>query len=95
MANILGIPVFAIDYRLSPKVKFPDVLYDCVAGLLWIFQFVRDVLGGNVEKYVLVGDSAGGNACIAITKWMIESNIDFLPSLIVSAYAVLSGRYFF
>ena len=92
LANNLKIPIFAVDYRLSPKVKFPYLLYDCIAGVYWIFQFIRDVLGVEVEKYVLLGDSAGGNVAIVVAQWMIESNIEFMPSLISSCYGVLSGR---
>ena len=92
MANNLDIPIFAVDYRLAPKTKFPENLYDCIAGVFWVIQFVRDVLGGKVEKYVLLGDSAGGNIAIVITQWMIESGIKFLPKLVASCYGVLSGR---
>ena len=28
-ANELDIPIFSVDYRLSPQNKFPDALNDC------------------------------------------------------------------
>lgn len=68
-------------------------MYDCLAGIFWVQQFVRDVLGGEIERYVLLGDSAGGNLTIVTTMWMIESGIKFLPKLVASCYGVLSGRY--
>ena len=92
IANRTDTPLFAIDYRLSPKNKFPELLYDCIAALFWIHQFVQRVIGTKIEKYIFIGDSAGGNLIVAVTQWLIESKIDGLPQLIATCYPVLSGR---
>jgi acetyl esterase/lipase len=90
MAKNLHIPIFAIDYRLAPKTQFPFNFEDTLTGIFWIFQFVKEVLGASVEEYILLGDSAGGNLCVSICQWLIESGIDFLPKMISLAYPVLS-----
>lgn len=88
----LNVPIFAVDYRLAPSIQFPKNIYDCIAGIFWVFQFVKDVLGGEVEEYILAGDSAGGNLAVAITQWLIESNISPLPIMLSLHYPVLSIR---
>ena len=85
----MNIPVFAIDYRLAPKVQFPLNFEDCLTAVFWILQFVKDVLGITVESYILIGDSAGGNLCVNISHWLIECNIDLLPEMLSLSYPCL------
>ena len=35
-AKNLGVPIFGIDYRLAPKVKYPELNNDCISAYLWI-----------------------------------------------------------
>ena len=56
LCSATGIKVRAIDYRLSPEHKYPAALDDCLA-----------VFNETPGKIVLVGDSAGGNLCAAIS----------------------------
>jgi acetyl esterase len=52
--------VIAFDYRLAPKYSFPIPVQDCLASLQWTRDnAVR--LGGDPDRIVLCGDSAGGN----------------------------------
>ena len=87
-ANELERPLFSIDYRLAPQVKFPQPLHDCIRGYLWIRQFVEEVVGTTVESVILIGDSAGGNLAFALTYWLIENNMK-TPDLLVSCYSAL------
>lgn len=93
IAKNLGIPVFAVDYRLAPKTKFPLNLEDTLAAVFWVLQFVKDVLRTEVEEYILLGDSAGGTLCVSICQWLIESRIDRLPKMVSLCYPALSLRY--
>lgn len=52
--------VVAFDYRLAPEHPFPTPVHDCLASLAWI-QHHGARLGGDVDRIVLCGDSAGGN----------------------------------
>ena len=37
-ANELSVPVFSVDYRLSPKNPFPDPVNDCYQAYYWIMN---------------------------------------------------------
>lgn len=50
----------AINYRLSPRVKFPDHLVDCKLALAWIREHIAEY-GGDPNRVVVTGGSAGGH----------------------------------
>ncbi|KAH7647904.1 hypothetical protein FG379_000966 [Cryptosporidium bovis] len=52
--------VFFIEYRKSPKWKYPIPLEDVILSISWIFNNANK-LGLNPNKLVILGDSAGGN----------------------------------
>ena len=68
----MDIPVFSIDYRLSPEVAFPDALNDCWQVYYWLFEDAEKHLGIKVNEIILAGDSAGGNLCAALTLLCIK-----------------------
>jgi len=73
--------VIAIDYRLSPESNFPDALHDCIDALTYITRHA-DELQINSERMSLMGDSAGGNLCAALS--MANRNADTNPIHIAS-----------
>jgi epsilon-lactone hydrolase len=60
LAEKLGVPVFAIDYRLAPEHPFPAALEDCVAAYRALLES-----GLSPSAIVIAGDSAGGNLTLA------------------------------
>ena len=61
LAKDIGIPVYAIDYRLAPEHPYPAGLDDCVAA----YKGLLDM--GIAPSAILVGgDSAGGNLTLAL-----------------------------
>ncbi len=55
----IGCAVFAIDYPLAPEARFPAA-YDAVRrGRDWF-------AGGAFDRYLLIGDSAGGGLALAL-----------------------------
>jgi acetyl esterase len=54
-----GLPVIAVDYRLSPEHLHPAAFEDALA-------VVRAVAAGGASRIVLAGDSAGGNLAAAV-----------------------------
>src|SRR6202044_3570926 len=50
-----GLPVFAVDYRLAPRDRFPTAAEDVRSGWDWL---IGD-LGLAPERTIVAGDSAG------------------------------------
>lgn len=50
----------AINYRLSPKVKFPDHLIDAKRAMKWIRENIAEY-GGDPNYVAVTGGSAGGH----------------------------------
>jgi acetyl esterase len=62
----LGTIVVSCTYRRSPENPFPAAYDDALAQAKWVLSHV-DELGGDAERVVIVGDSAGGNLSAAVT----------------------------
>jgi acetyl esterase len=60
VANVAGICVVAVDYRLAPEHRFPAALDDSVAALRWVADHAGD-LSIAPQRIGIGGDSAGGN----------------------------------
>ncbi|KAK4064171.1 uncharacterized protein Triagg1_9150 [Trichoderma aggressivum f. europaeum] len=59
LAEQLGYPVFAVEYRYTPEYSAKESLEDCYAALAWLSKNAKEV---NVDaaKLSVMGDSAGG-----------------------------------
>ena len=74
---------FAVEYRLSSSGEsgkgsvfpFPAALIDALAGYIYLLE-----LGFSEENIVIVGDSAGGNLALALTRYLL-SNKERQPKL--------------
>ncbi|WP_247002259.1 alpha/beta hydrolase [Halosolutus gelatinilyticus] len=64
LATETGYPVVSVGYRLAPEHPFPAGLEDCYTALEWTARNV-DELGGDRDRLVVAGDSAGGNLATA------------------------------
>lgn len=54
-----GIGVIAVNYRLYPKVKYPEYLHDAAAAVAWTMDHIEDY-GGLRARVFVSGHSAGG-----------------------------------
>lgn len=54
-----GIAVASVEYRLYPKVKYPDFIDDVAAGTAWVMKHISEY-GGNPKSVFVAGHSAGG-----------------------------------
>ena len=73
-----GIAVVAVNYRLYPKVNCPVYIEDAAAAVAWTFKNIEKH-GGNPDKIVVSGHSAGGYLCSMVgldKKWLAEFKID-------------------
>lgn len=58
LSRLTGLPVFAIDYRLAPRHRFPTAADDVRAGWDWLTR------QHPTEHIVIAGDSAGGHLAV-------------------------------
>lgn len=72
------LPVFAIDYRLTPENPYPAQLEDAVAAYDWLLD-----IGYAATDIVVMGTSAGGNLCLALILKLRDSRRP-LPQLAVA-----------
>jgi acetyl esterase/lipase len=87
-----GILTVIPDYRLYPQVRYPSFVEDGANAVAWAHQHVR-AFGGNPDKLVLMGHSAGGQIAA-----MLAEDDSFLEHAGVSPQAIaglvgLSGTY--
>lgn len=75
-----GYAVIGVGYRLSPKANVPAIIEDAAAAMAWVFQHIGEY-GGDPEKLILTGHSAGGYLGMMITldksylaKYGIDAN---------------------
>jgi acetyl esterase len=68
IANHVPAIVVAAEYRLAPEFLFPTAAEDCFSAMRWVATNGRE-FGGDIEKLLVIGDSAGGNLA-AVTALM-------------------------
>ncbi|WP_371583586.1 alpha/beta hydrolase [Streptomyces sp. NBC_01314] len=64
-AEELGLVVVSVEYRLAPEHPHPAPVEDCYAGLLWTAAHAEEI-GGDPDRVVLAGGSAGGGLAAAL-----------------------------
>lgn len=72
------IAVVAVNYRLHPMVKCPEYIEDAAAAVAWVFKNIEKY-GGNPEKIIISGHSAGGYLTSMVgmdKKWLAQHGID-------------------
>ena len=59
----------SINYRLSPRVKYPEHLVDCKRALAWVHEHIGEY-GGDPARIVVSGGSAGAQlaSMVALTQ---------------------------
>ena len=91
LANATGQYVVAVEYRLAPEDKFPAGLEDCyaVAKAVYSGDFMLNI---RPENITLIGDSAGGNLCAALSL-MARDRGEFMPNRQILIYPALNNCY--
>lgn len=80
-----GAAVLAVDYRLAPEHPFPAAPEDCIAVTEWALTS-GDLLGVDVGRFALAGESSGGNLAAVVANHLTETGGP-APRLQVMIYA--------
>ena len=64
-----GYLVFNMSYRLAPQHPYPAAVEDCCDALGWVAQNAAS-FGGDLDRLVLAGESAGANLVTALALTM-------------------------
>ncbi|MEV0634746.1 alpha/beta hydrolase [Streptomyces sp. NPDC050619] len=64
-AKELGAVVVSVEYRLAPEHPHPAPVEDVYAGLVWTAEHAAEI-GGDPERIVVAGASAGGGLSAAL-----------------------------
>jgi hormone-sensitive lipase len=81
----LDVPIISIDYGLAPENPYPKPLDDVWQAYNWIIKHAPEELGIELDKIILVGDSAGGNLALGLTYLLILLN-KRVPDGLILAY---------
>ena len=65
-AELLDMPIIAVDYRMAPEAPWPAAPQDCEAAARWVASSPEALDGRQVTALTLGGDSAGGNLTIVV-----------------------------
>ncbi|KAL3487037.1 Alpha/Beta hydrolase protein [Aspergillus germanicus] len=69
-----GIQAFSVDYRLAPEHPYPAALDDCWLSLTWLRPNAQ-VLGIDLNRIAVMGESAGGGLAAALTLRAREESV--------------------
>lgn len=81
-AQLLGGPVFSLDYRLMPEKSRQQGIDDCCNAYRWILENGPEGATELVDLYVS-GDSAGGNLTLMLGAWARNQGLR-LPNGVVA-----------
>jgi acetyl esterase len=100
-----GMVVVSLDYRLAPEHPFPAGFDDCLAATKWVADNIAE-LGGDPDRILVGGDSAGGNLSAAVAlavrdtgprlaaQFLIYPGVDFDPEADYPSRAENAEGYF-
>lgn len=87
LADRLGIPVAAVEYRLAPEQPFPAPLEDCHDALVWLAG--RDDV--DATRVAIGGASAGGGLAAALAL-LARDRGEVTPAFQLLVYPMLDDR---
>jgi acetyl esterase len=71
-----GMAVVSVAYRLAPEHPWPAAVDDAVAAFRWLVAEVQaGRLGGDVDRVVVGGDSAGGNLSAVVAHMARDEHL--------------------
>ena len=83
-----GILILSIEFRLAPEHPFPAAPDDMLAAYRWTHAHARS-FGGNPEKLLLGGDSAGANLAAITANTLCSTREATPPAALLLLYPVM------
>jgi acetyl esterase len=83
--------VLSVDYRLAPEHVFPAAVEDCYAALAWAAAHAAE-LGGDPNRLLVGGDSAGGNLAAVVAQMCVQKGGPTLAGQVLF-YAATDGAH--
>lgn len=82
--------VFSIEYRFATSDPFPSQLIDALSG----YEYLVNEVGFSPSNIILLGDSAGGNLALALTRYFVENAPEKVPGgmILLSPWSDLSAK---
>jgi acetyl esterase/lipase len=88
-----GFVAVIINYRLSPAVQYDAMVDDCDQAVGWIRKNIR-AYGGNAERIVLSGHSAGGHLAALVALKNAAENTPLYKTILIDAFGLDMLTYF-
>ncbi|WP_238325175.1 alpha/beta hydrolase [Rhodococcoides fascians] len=82
LCNRVGAVVVSVDYRLAPEHPWPAGLNDALDTLKWVFENIG-IYGGDRNRVIIGGDSAGGNMAAVLAQDAIRNGIPLVAQLLI------------
>jgi acetyl esterase len=89
IAALADLPVVAVHYARAPEAPFPAAILDCEAAARWVASS-PEALGRAATGIVTMGDSAGGNASVAVSQLLGEAPADVPVVLQVPIFPLIA-----
>ncbi|MGI8680362.1 MAG: alpha/beta hydrolase [Jatrophihabitans sp.] len=84
--------VISVDYPLAPEHPFPAAVDSCYAAVTWVAEHIDDY-GGDANRLVVGGDSAGGNLAAVCAQLARADGPPLAAQLLVYPAVDLLGEY--
>jgi acetyl esterase len=88
LARRIGCRAVSVGYRLAPESPFPAAADDVIAAFRF-FAMHASELGADTGRFVVMGDSAGGNLSAVVSAATIDDDVK--PALQVLLYPALDA----
>ena len=87
-----GAAVVVPNYGLCPAVGMDDIALQCAQSLAWVWRHAAS-FGGNRERIVVVGHSAGGHLAAMLLACRWQTLADDLPTQLLRGAMSISGLF--
>jgi acetyl esterase len=81
LAQLSGVAVLSVDYRLAPEHRFPQAVHDAWDALQWAAARASS-LGLNPSRIAVGGDSAGGTLAMVCARMARDAGLPLALQLL-------------